>query len=539
MPTREEYIDALNRAAEAKDYAAANEIADLLDKMDPEAAAPPPETEEETYLQGVQQRYRETDFAGIASEFGPELERRLSLKAVPDAPGMPGTGGVTKFDVATTTASQAARTGGAMPIEAFTPLIPNVVREAAGSAWELLSASPYGQAAMLAASSGLDVYQEWAKNNPQEAEAFETTVDVTALFSPRPDLLQLDKKSLWLKKSGLSDKQAKERQAVTNMLEPESLPTRAETEKVGFLGTEQWVPDAFLDSVIDRVLMIPGVKPYGSVHHNMRVVQQHVKRQAEKLTKIIKTQNKKIEMDDVVGEYVATLDDFKSSDVFKLASDAAQKQFIKFTHTALEILQEEGVKGLDLNAVFRARKRFDEALKDSNSEKILEADVATYQAQAAKLVRGVLNDVLKRNTKGDAVHDLLDDQFRSITSLDYLAPKRNREGKNAVSRALQTVKDNTGITLSTTALSIIAAGSAFVSAPVAIGAAAAAGGVALSKAIARFGKPAVIKAYAELLSATNKTIKTINDPLRREVLELDRVVLTDILETVRSYEEDE
>lgn len=539
MPTREEYIDALNRAAEAKDYAAANEIADLLDKMDPEAAAPPPEPQEETYLQGVQRRYGEADFGGIASEFGPELERRLALKAVPDAPGMPGTGGVTGFDVATTTASQAARTGGAMAIEAFTPLIPNAVREAAGSAWDLFAASPYGQAGMLAASSGLDVYQEWAKNNPQEAEDFETAVDVVTLFSPRPDLVQLDNKALRLKKAGLSDKQAKEKQAVSNMLEPESLPARAETERVGLLGTEQWVPDPFLDSVIDRVLMIPGVKPYGSVHHNMRVVQKHVKGQAERLTSIIKGQNKKIELVDVVDEYVATLDDFKRSDVFKLASDAAQKQFIKFTQTALEILQEEGARGLDLNAVFRARKRFDEAVKDSNAEKILEADVATYQAQAAKLVRGVLNDVLKRNTQGDAVHDLLDDQFRSITSLDYLAPKRNREGKNAVSRALQTVKDNTGITLSTTALSVLAAGSAFVSAPLAIGAATAAGGVALSKAITRFGKPAVIKAYSDLLSATDKTIKTINDPLQLEMLELDRVVLTDILETVRSYEEDE
>ena len=44
---------------------------------------------EESYVEGVSRRYKETDFAETVGEFMPELERRLDIKRIPDAPGMP------------------------------------------------------------------------------------------------------------------------------------------------------------------------------------------------------------------------------------------------------------------------------------------------------------------------------------------------------------------------------------------------------------------------------------------------------------------
>ena len=69
------------------------------------------------------------------------------------------------------------------------------------------------------------------------------------------------------------------------------------------------------------------------------------------------------------------------------------------------------------------------------------------------------------------------------------------------------------------------------------------GGAALgslfAKQIRRHGKAVVLKSYAELLSATNKAIKKINDPLELERMELDRLVLIDLIDEIRNYEETE
>ena len=59
-------------------------------------------------------------------------------------------------------------------------------------------------------------------------------------------------------------------------------------------------------------------------------------------------------------EFSESLNDFLNSDVFQLATPAAQKQFIKYTDLAQKIIKEEGG---DLNGLLEARKRFDDAVK--------------------------------------------------------------------------------------------------------------------------------------------------------------------------------
>jgi hypothetical protein len=57
--------------------------------------------------------------------------------------------------------------------------------------------------------------------------------------------------------------------------------------------------------------------------------------------------------------------------------------------------------------------------------------------------------------------------------------------------------------------------------------------------IARHGKTAVLKAYAEALSAMQKAIKTVNDPAKLEALELDRQVIVSLMNDAREIEEEE
>ena len=529
MPTREEYIEAGKKAVADNNIKAANEIAAAISKMDA-ANAPPdaPVEEPQTYLEAVGRKYGETDFQGTLGSYVPEVAQRLQRR-------VEGGGEPTLTQMAATGLSQAARTGGELAVQAFAPLVPEGLKEALGTAWDTLSQSGYGQAAILAASSGFEQYQNWAKTNPKEAEEFETTVDVATLFSPRPDLINLDKKVRASRAAGNRQKINKEKEALTGLLTPEKLDAKDKTVETGILNTERWVPDEFDESVIDVVQTIPGIKPFGTVHKNFRIIQNHVEKSAETLTNYIKTQNKKIDAKELSDEFNYALDDFQGSDVYKLASEAAQKQFDKFSNLARDLIIEEGK---DLQGVLRARRRFDEAMQAAGNT--LDADVATYQAQAGKLVRGVMNDYLKRNTDGVEVHNLLDTQFRSLTALDRLVNKRNAEGKNAAARLMQTITDKTGVSIPTSVLSVLAVGTTAFSptAGAAIGGLAAAG--YLGQQIARHGKTATLKAYAGLLSATDKAIKAAkkaNDPAGLKVLEMDRMVIVDMVNDVRNYED--
>ena len=525
MATKEQLKAALKRAYDADDIAAVNEIAEALEKMDAPPPPPPPPPEE-TYVEGVTRRFGEADFSGIAGQYKPEVARRLAI--TPEGQTTP----VSRIPA--TMISQAARTGGELALEAGSVVLPDIVKEFASETFEGFSQTGYGRAFGKALSMGLEAYNELASKYPAEAEQFETTVDVAALFSPRPDLINLDKKALAAKKAGGQVKIDKEKTAVTSMLAPEKLGIGDKTDPVGIgpFKTETWVPNEFDETVIDSVMTIPGIKPYGTIHENFRVMQDHVETQGKTLDNYVKSQNKKIDMEDLNIEFDGALDDFLNSDVYKLASDAAQKQFDKYVSLAKDIINSEGN---DLAGLLTARRRFDEAIHAAGQT--LDADVATYQAKAGKLVRNVMNDYLKRNTRGDTVHQLLDQQFQTLTALDRMVNKRNAEGKNTIARLKQNIQSGTGVALPASVLSVVATTGLFFDPAVALGIGGAAVGTLVGQQIARHGKSTVLKSYATLLSATNKAIKTINDPAKLKALELDRMVLIELMNEAREYEE--
>jgi|DEB0MinimDraft_6_1074348.scaffolds.fasta_scaffold07952_2 hypothetical protein len=521
-----------------------------------EAVVPPP-----SYVERVMQP---------TTEFKPEFKRRLATLAT-QIPEVPGSGQIGVSDVAGTAISQAARTGGAMAVEAltplgtaisqvartggamaveaFTPLIPQTIKDAfdkaitaTGQKLSEFYQNPNVQEMMLSISSGYDSYKNWEKNNwalaNQIKENLGTGIDIMGLFSPRADLVDIDFKlpgEMKARKAGVASDLARRKEALTRMLEPETLTAQDKAPPVGLLQTRTWLANDFDESVIDTVQTIPGIQPYGSITKNFSIMQDHVDNQSVKLSQYIKAQNKPVDMEALNLEFSETMGDFMNSDVYQLATDQAQRQFLKYMDLAQKIIAEEGK---DLKGLLAARKRFDTAVQAAGQT--LEADVSTYQGLAAKMVRGVMNDYIKSNTKGNEVHHLLDQQFRTLTAMDRLVNKRNREGINVPARLLDSIKQNTGITLSATALSVVATYSLAAGSPVA---ATAIGGAALgsifAKQIRRHGKAVVLKSYAELLSATNKAIKKINDPLELERMELDRLVLIDLIDEIRNYEETE
>jgi hypothetical protein len=537
MPTREEYIEAGKKAVAAKDYKSANEIAAAISKMDAENAPPdaPVVTQEEpqTYIGGVKKRFGESDFVTPVTEGLQDLSRRADVTRSPEMGGMEGQNTLSRN--IGLGASQLGRTGGELLMEAGGVLVPEVVKEAAGDAWEVLKQSPYAMALAKAAGWSMEEYQKVAEENPRAAEEFETLVDVGTLFSPRPDLLNLDKKVRDAKAAGYKDSQRKEKIALTGLMEPEGVArtARIKTEKQGLLGTETWIPDEFDDELIDGLLTIPGINPYGSYHDFFRTLQDHVEGQRTKLDNLVETQNKKVDLDDLNSELEFAIEDFMNSDIYGMASGPAQEVFQRYVEQAVKILKSEGN---DVKGVLNARRRFDKALHESGQS--LEPDVSNYQSQAARLVRNVFNDYLKRNTSGDDVHNLLDQQHKALTALDRTVNRRNKEARTAPSRLVQNIQENTGIVLGSSALTVLATLSAVSGNPLlGAGLGAAAGATLISKQIYRHGKREVLRGYAELLSATDKAIKTINDPLKLEAMELDRMVIVDMINEVRNYEE--
>jgi len=537
MPTREEYIAAGKKAVAAEDYKSANEIAAVLAKMDAENAPPdaPVVTQEEpqTYIGGVKKRFGESDFVTPVTEGLQDLSRRADVTRSPEMGGMEGQNTLSRN--IGLGASQLGRTGGELLMEAGGVLVPEVVKEAAGDAWEVLKQSPYAMALAKAAGWSMEEYQKVAEENPRAAEEFETLVDVGTLFSPRPDLLNLDKKVRDARAAGYKDSQRKEKIALTGLMEPEGVArtARIKTEKQGLLGTETWIPDEFDDELIDGLLTIPGINPYGSYHDFFRTLQDHIEGQRTKLDNLVETQNKKVDLDDLNSELEFAIEDFMNSDIYGMASGPAQEVFQRYVEQAVKILKSEGN---DVKGVLNARRRFDKALHESGQS--LEPDVSNYQSQAARLVRNVFNDYLKRNTSGDDVHNLLDQQHKALTALDRTVNRRNKEARTAPSRLVQNIQENTGIVLGSSALTVLATLSAVSGNPLlGAGLGSAAGATLISKQIYRHGKREVLRGYAELLSATDKAIKTINDPLKLEALELDRMVIVDMINEVRNYEE--
>lgn len=503
------------------------EIMEFASMQVPEPSASPQE-KPETYLEGVQERYQQSEFGDIASRYFPEFEQRMQTKKLPDTPYGPGQ--ATKFDVATTGLSQAARTGGELLMESGGVVTPTAVKELAGDAWDLISASPYGQALGTAIQGGLGVYMDWRKENPQLAEDFETTVDVSSLFSPRPDLLELDKKALELKKAGNQTKIDKEKVAVTGLLAPETLSTIDRTKKVGMLGTETWVPSTDFDvAMIDVVQTVPGIKPYGTVHDNFRILQNHVDGQAGKTDNLVLSQNKKVDLEEINLDLRDAFEDFLKSDVYKVSTKAEKKAFENYVNVAIDILAEEG---MDLAGLLAGRRRFDRAV-NVNSDAPQNA-----KELAGRLVRGVFNDYLKRNTKGDELHNLLDQQFYSLSALDRLKNKRNNEGGNALLNLKNNIQGGTGIIIPSSILSVIATASFFADYKIAAALAGAGAVAGAGVGIKRYGKQATLKAMAELLSLTNKAIKKVNNPDQRGVLEADRLVLISMMQDVRESQEE-
>jgi len=465
---------------------------------------------------------RET-LRGELEQFGPEVSRRAQnvmgddpnlLRQLYQAPELALIGG-----------SQAARAGGATLSTYLSSWIPNSVKEGAEAAYDRIKDTDAFRLAAQAASLGEEGYQ-WFKNaNPQyqaAAERLESVVDVGLLFSPRPDIPRLDIAKRGAQKETTRLVRENKRNGVKILLEPVTPEMRDVFEEKGVLRTAKWEPQEFDNLVIDTVTNMKGVKPKRSYWYNYRQIQKEVDAAKQTTDKIITAQNKAIDSDKFLNDMQGAIEEVLSDDLIRIASGDIQKQLAELSEIVLESTKS---RGSDLVGVLEVRRKFDDLINDFGG-------TPKARSIAARKIRGVLNDTLKANTRGDQLHNLLTKQFHGLTAMEDMLPKRNAEGKNIISRTVRALKAVD--LLPNTVLALGATGTVGLGALGGAVPATAAGvlGTAVYTGVQAMKPRNRARIYASMLSAVDKAIPLTKGTALKE-LEMDRLLLVDLIDETR------
>lgn len=514
--TQQQYQQAIKSALAAGDQAAAQELAQAAaDLYGAPTTTPPPVSD----MFGPEMAARET-LREELEQFGPEVSRRAQnvmgddpslLRQLYQAPELALIGG-----------SQAARAGGATLATYISSWIPNAVKEGAEAAYDKIKDTEAFRLAAQAASLGDAGYQAFKELLPAAAERFESTVDVGLLFSPRPDIPRLDIPKRGAQKEATKLVRENKRNGVKILLEPVTPEMRDVFEEKGVLRTATWEPQEFDNLVIDTVTNMKGIKPNRSYHYNYRQVQKEVEAAKQTTDKIITAQNKAIDSDKFLKDMQKAVDEVLSDKLIRIASGDIQKQLAELSEIVLETVQ---TRGSDLLGVLEVRREFDELINDFSG-------TPRARSIAARKIRGVLNDTLKDNTRGDQLHNLLTKQFHGITAMEDMLPKRNAEGRDVISRAVRNLKSVD--LLPNTVLALGATGSVGLGA---LGGAVPATAAGVLGATVYTGVQALkprnrARIYSSMLSAIDKAIPLTKGTALKE-LEMDRLLIVDLIDQTR------
>lgn len=468
-------------------------------------------------------------FSEEMSRFGPEVRRRAT-RIIGEELDVTDPGKIAGVAV-----SQAARAGGATLSSFIGTVIPNNVKEGAASLYNDIKETEAFRLAADAASKGLSFYNDFASRFPEEAEQFATAVDLSTLFGPRPDIVKPDPSSSFVsgkaaekkESARLASREARQT-GVARMLEPESqdITTRTRMPETGILRTRTWSPNEFDQKVIDTIVdRVEAFDPNRSYSHNFTLVQDFIDERQKRTDRIISGQNKKIDQDMLFYQMSEQIAKLKSDPAFRFADNDQKSIANEVAAFALELVQEHGT---DLNGVLTARRKFDKALAKAYGQ------ANSARGEAARIVREVLNDTLKANTKGTELHDALNDQFHAITALERMLPKRNREGGNVVKRLFKNLQDVANIPTSPLALkATVFAGIGILGTT--MGPVTALSGATLYGAFLAAQPKNRLKALAGLLSTTDKAIKAAKKGTDvAQQLQADRLVLIDLIDSARA-----
>jgi len=563
--SKEEYMNAIRRAKDAGDMDSARSLskkAAILfpegpNQTIPDAPKPKPKLSLEEMEFGVSQsdidkqisesKAREVEQAvsKTISEFPGKVAERTERILGEDKIDSPM--GIKKGLVA---GSQAIRTGAELVFDPLGILIPNAVKEGLENTWNEIKDTKMVRIASEALASGFDTYSKWADNNPEQAETFESVVDIATVISPSSRFEMAgpaEKAKQKIKK--ITREEKKER--TSEILGPDGVLKPGEKgylgryeDQGGILGKIKYIPTKKEQKTIDVLTDTDAFNPNDTLVKSYNVITDEINKENNKLITFLKQSgNPKYELD----PFILTLDGdirikfLEDPEFFQLTREG-QKKAQEYLNKAITFVQNNKADSLGL---LKARREFDEFVNatGSSGKAVLDPAVENAKGAAGRYVRNILNEKLKQIAGREMIDESFDRMHHLLNARYTLGVKRAGELDNRIKRLYGRISKMAN--LPSTPLALYATISVPASAAVAtVGGVGALGALGVSAAtlgtvLTVGNKKTRLKFYAKLLSGINKGIKTYKDSTIIKELKADKAYIVYLMDQARQEKQEE
>ena len=445
--TQQQLEQAIEDAIGAQDNKSANELADLLDQQFPNRAprvslVPTPPVEPESTLTS-----RASD---VFQERKESIADTLSRPVATDAGAILGTqqeGALSFSDKVVRTVGDLAGGFGDIAGDALmtgaAAMTPDFILEGVGNAFKAIAETDAGREGMKAATQGIESYNNWAKDNPDNAKYLESWFNIGAIATPPTPIkgivsdagASLQETGAAITKGGLKSIQGTKNELVTAMLEPTNtarIPTE-DLKSKGFFDTITYDPDAgYTRDNIDIIAEIPKVDPKKTYTYNSNVIEKARQAEQKKLESILGRTPVVVDSDVVTQELGKRAGALLSSPEFKTMDATLQKKTEVIFKEAVRRIQSGDGSLLDL---LQARRDVDSFI---GRQKLgLDRNQASTLDLARKAVNGSLNDIIAELSDNVAVKQSLRKQSAMISALDIVNSKRAEDGRTVIARFKQ------------------------------------------------------------------------------------------------------
>lgn len=357
-------------------------------------------------------------------------------------------------------------------------MVPDFVQDAvvdfSRSTWDQFSSNPTVKKGLETLGEGMEAYQGWAKEHPEEARRIGEAINLGAFGRAqgklRPNRTPDAPKrrgDTYLKKNakdGLNNRKAQ----VRNMLEPATKKHNYGTYYEDARGTIRWDPNNWIREVIDETARVRGFNPKRSYVHNMNATRKQSRQFKVELDELVSKRGGKVNIGQVKADLQSSIDDL-AEEVLLTGDAEAMARKIYLKAEKLLDASDGTAKG-----VLDARRALDEWV--STQRNVYDSSFESATTYALRDIRGTMNDAVDSWTRSPRVKELLGRQHKLLTAADMLEEKLMKQADTWFGRLVQNVESATHTKFPTTPLAAgatLAAGAA-IAGPAGIG-----GGAAL------------------------------------------------------------
>lgn len=206
------------------------------------------------------------------------------------------------------------------------------------------------------------------------------------------------------------------------------------TKERGLLKTTVVKPTKDEKAVHNVLMGIKDISPKKTIRANYNVVEKHIGRVANKLEDAVKANNAIFPKRELKATFRNA---FNVLDEHPIMVGDARKQAEKYFTKFEQLIDKHGSSGYGL---LKARKEFDRWVK-KNKPRVFDSKTENATKVAVDAIRNTANDFLHSKIKNVNVRKYLKIQRNLYKAKDLMKYNAQREGINAIARAIQRVGD--------------------------------------------------------------------------------------------------